>query len=163
MQIYTHTNIYIYIYIREFGQQFIIQTHFIKRKMIVEETYFQSDFFYFCKFQFCSFWRNAEDNWMPLVILRISAEGTKLKYREIEIVALKICLLHNHLSFNETCMNIYIYSRSNTYPTALSKIEKPLFVRVDWLPQWGAYWYCTASWRISNPRGWCLSASWEPN
>ena len=64
MYIYIHSYIYIlaYIYIRECGQQFIIQTSFIKRKMTIEEAYFQSDFFYFSKFQFCSFWTNAEDN-----------------------------------------------------------------------------------------------------
>ena len=39
-----------------------IQTRFIKRKMTVEEAYFQSDLFYFLKFKFCSFWRNTEDD-----------------------------------------------------------------------------------------------------
>ena len=39
-----------YIYIRECGQQFIINTRFIKRKMTDEETYFQIDFFYFSKY-----------------------------------------------------------------------------------------------------------------
>ena len=52
--------------------------------------------------------------WMSFIILRISSEGTKLKFREIEKVALKICLLNSHLSFNETCMNIII-SDYNTY------------------------------------------------
>ena len=42
--------------------QFIIQTCFIERKMTIVGTYFQSDFFYFSKFQFCSFWRTTEDN-----------------------------------------------------------------------------------------------------
>ena len=36
-------------------------------------------------------------------------EGAKLKFREVEKVALKICPLNSHLSFNETCLNIYIY------------------------------------------------------
>ena len=39
--------------------------------------------------------------WMSFVILRISSEGTKLKFREVEKVALKICLLNSHLSFDE--------------------------------------------------------------
>ena len=43
--------------------------------------------------------------WMSFVILRIPSEGTKLKFREIEKVALKICLLNSHISLNETCMN----------------------------------------------------------
>ena len=56
--------------------------------------------------------------WMLAVILRISSEGTKLKFRELEKVSLKIGLLNSHLSFNGTCMNnklmptstnIYIY------------------------------------------------------
>ena len=50
------------IYIRECGQRFIIQTLFFKRKITFEEAYFQSDSFYFTKFQFWSFWRNTEDN-----------------------------------------------------------------------------------------------------
>ena len=57
--------------------------------------------------------------WMSFVILRISSEAAKLKFREVEKVALKICFLNSHLSFNETCLNnkllptftciIYIY------------------------------------------------------
>ena len=47
--------------------------------------------------------------WMSFVILRISSEGTKWKFREIEKVALKICLLNSQLSFNETCLNRYTY------------------------------------------------------
>ena len=43
--------------------------------------------------------------YMSSVILCISSEGTKLKYREIEKVALKICLLNSLLSLNETCLN----------------------------------------------------------
>jgi len=43
--------------------------------------------------------------WMSFVILRISLEGTKLKFREVEKVALKIFLLNSHLSLNETCLN----------------------------------------------------------
>ena len=31
-------------------------------KVYIEEEYFQSDFFYFSKFQFCSFWINTGDN-----------------------------------------------------------------------------------------------------
>ena len=45
--------------------------------------------------------------WIPFVILRISSEGTKLKFREVE-VALKICLLNSHLSFNETYLKFWI-------------------------------------------------------
>ena len=37
-------NIYIYINICECGPQFIFHTRFIRRKMTVVETYFQSDF-----------------------------------------------------------------------------------------------------------------------
>ena len=37
--------------------------------------------------------------WMSFVVLRISSEGTKLKFREIEQVALKICVLNSHLSY----------------------------------------------------------------
>ena len=57
-------------------------------------------------------------SWMSFVILRISSAGTKFKFREVEKVALKICLLNSPLSFNETCLNnkllptftyIYIY------------------------------------------------------
>ena len=47
--------------------------------------------------------------WKSFIIVGISSEGTKLKFRDIEKVALKICLLNSHLSFNETCMNMYIY------------------------------------------------------
>ena len=36
--------VYIFIYIREYGQQFIIQTRFIKRKMTVEEAYLRATF-----------------------------------------------------------------------------------------------------------------------
>ena len=43
--------------------------------------------------------------WMSFVILRISSEAAKLKFREVEKVALKICFLNSHLSFNETCLN----------------------------------------------------------
>ena len=35
---------------------------YIERKMTIEEAYFQSEFFYFSKFQFCCFWTNTEDN-----------------------------------------------------------------------------------------------------
>ena len=42
---------------------------------------------------------------MSLVILRISSERTKFKFREIEKVALKIYLLNSHISFNKTCLN----------------------------------------------------------
>ena len=48
--------------------------------------------------------------WMSSVILRICSEAAKSKFREVEKVALKICLLNSHLSFNETCLNIYIYT-----------------------------------------------------
>ena len=56
--------------------------------------------------------------WMSFVILRILSEGTKLKFREVEKSALKICLRNSHLSFDETCLNdkllptftnIYVY------------------------------------------------------
>ena len=47
--------------------------------------------------------------WMSFVVLRISSEAVKLKFREVEKVALKICSLNSHLSFNETCLNIHIY------------------------------------------------------
>ena len=56
--------------------------------------------------------------WMSFVILRICSEVAKLKFPEDEKVALKICLLNSHLSFNETYLNnkllptftnIYIY------------------------------------------------------
>ena len=47
--------------------------------------------------------------WMSFVILRICSEEAKLKFPEVEKVALKICLLNSHLSFNETCLHIYIY------------------------------------------------------
>ena len=36
---------------------------------------------------------------MNIYILRISSEGTKLKFREVERVALKICLLNSRLYF----------------------------------------------------------------
>ena len=42
---------------------------------------------------------------MSFVILRICSEATKLKFREVEKVALKIRLLKSHLSFNETCLD----------------------------------------------------------
>ena len=56
--------------------------------------------------------------WMSFVILRICSKAAKLKFREVEKVALKICLLNSHLSFNEMrlnnkllpkFMNIYVY------------------------------------------------------
>ena len=47
--------------------------------------------------------------WMSFVILSISSEGTKLKFQEVEKVALKISLLNSHLFFNETCLNIHTY------------------------------------------------------
>ena len=47
--------------------------------------------------------------WKSSINVRISPKGTKLIFRCIEKVALKICLLSSHLSFNETCMNMYIY------------------------------------------------------
>ena len=47
-RIYTRTIKYIVLHIHTF---IYIQTHFIKRKITVDETYFQSDFFYY--FFFC--------------------------------------------------------------------------------------------------------------
>ena len=47
--------------------------------------------------------------WLSFVIFRISNEEIKLKFREIERLSLKIVNLSCHLSFNETCLNIYIY------------------------------------------------------
>ena len=41
-----------------------------------------------------------------IYILPICSEGAKLKFREVEEVDLKICLLNSHISFNETCLNI---------------------------------------------------------
>ena len=46
---------------------------------------------------------------ISILFRRISSEGTKLKFREVEKVALKIYLLNSHLSFNETCSYIYVY------------------------------------------------------
>ena len=43
--------------------------------------------------------------WLSFVILRISNEEIKLKFREIERISLKIVNLSCHLSFNETCFN----------------------------------------------------------
>ena len=60
--VYYLPSLYVYIYIRGCGHQFIIHTRSIKRKMTVEHTYFQSDFFYFSKLQFRCFWRNTKDN-----------------------------------------------------------------------------------------------------
>ena len=48
--------------------------------------------------------------WMSFVILRICSEAAKLKFREVENVALKICLLNSHLSFNKPCLNINIHA-----------------------------------------------------
>ena len=57
--------------------------------------------------------------WRSFGCLRIPSEGAKLKFREVEKVALKVCLLNSHLSFNATCLNnkllptfsnIYIYN-----------------------------------------------------
>ena len=50
-----------------------------------------------------------------LISLRNSSEGTKLKFPEIKKVARKICLPNNHLSFDETCMNMYDYVCSEKY------------------------------------------------
>ena len=47
--------------------------------------------------------------WLSFVILRISKEEIKLKFREIERISLKIVNLSCHLSFNETCLNIYVH------------------------------------------------------
>ena len=60
--------------------------------------------------------------WLSFVILRISNEEIKLKFRKIERISLKIVHLSCHLSFNETCLdnsllpqytNIYIYKLTN--------------------------------------------------
>ena len=52
---------------------------------------------------------------MSFVILRISSERIKLKFREVEKVALNICLLNSRLSFNETCLHIYKYTHTYIY------------------------------------------------
>ena len=49
--------------------------------------------------------------WLSFVILEISNEEVKLKFREIERISLEIVNLSCHLSFNETCSN------SNLLPT----------------------------------------------
>ena len=43
------------------------------------------------------------------LLLSSLSEGTKLKFREVEKIGPKICLLNSHLSFNETCLNTYKY------------------------------------------------------
>ena len=74
---------------------------------------------------------------MSFVILRISSDGTKLKFREIEKAVLKICLLDSHLSFKETSMNkliyIYIYITNDSYYIIKLVIstDKPLLNLVD--------------------------------
>ena len=49
--------------------------------------------------------------WMSFVTLCICSEGAKLKFREVEKVALEICSHNSHLSFNETCLNNKLHSR----------------------------------------------------
>ena len=53
--------------------------------------------------------------WLSFVILRISNEEVKLKFREIERMSQKIVNLSFHLSFNETCLNTYIYIYLNKF------------------------------------------------
>ena len=43
--------------------------------------------------------------WISFVILSNFSEETKLKLREIEKIALEICLLNSHFSVNEMRMN----------------------------------------------------------
>ena len=67
-------------------------------------------FYYFCcrhEYGYSDIWKLARKVCLSMDVF--SSEGTKLKFREVEKVALKICLLNSHLSFDETCLNIYIY------------------------------------------------------
>ena len=58
----------------------------------------------------------SENGWMSFVIIRISSEGTKLNFREVEKVALKLCFLNCQLYFSETCFNKKLLSTfTNTY------------------------------------------------
>ena len=74
--------------------------------------------------------------WMSFVTFRICSREAKLKFREVEKIALKICLLNSHLSFYETRLNnkllpiltnIFIYILSCFF---LSKQNQLFFLRL---------------------------------
>ena len=48
--------------------------------------------------------------WLSFIVLRNAPDHIKLKFREVEKVALKIGNQSSHLSFNETRLDIYIYN-----------------------------------------------------
>ena len=50
---------------------------------------------------------SAED--LSFSILNLANQFELSKFREIEKISEKIIKLSSHLSFNETCLNIYIY------------------------------------------------------
>ena len=77
---------------------------------------------------------------MSFVNLCIYSEDAKLKFREVEKVAQKICLLNSHLSFNETCLNIkllptftniYIYIKNtHIFYTPTHRINQKLIFSI---------------------------------
>jgi len=53
----------------------------------------------------CDIARNTFTYWLSLSILKTSPPSIKLKYREVEKIAIKLAKTESHLLFNETCLN----------------------------------------------------------